>query len=345
MENDGVHLTSRFNEKYSILTRRIVRLLSENSRMSVLEMSKELGISRRTIKDKLEKAEEELGLRYTLELNENVVHMDHPHLILVKFFGKPNYDDIKRILLKTYVPQSVVLMKGDYDMMIYANAVSSSDYVHWDWTTRVQLSKYKIFWQSSDVAHMQLGFFPVRNELIDRLDIPQKSKEMLKLLNTDARMQFREISERLGMHFNTVAYNFNKLVEMGYIKKFTLVMKPPKDVSMVSLFGKYTLADNFEVEASKMRREVTLVDDPYAILSRIFLSSQLIGSYDYFSFGAFDNIETAKAMDVNYYRRNFKRHGVKMVSAEYKGMLFGDLPLRSLDPAKVHNSIKWVAPD
>jgi DNA-binding Lrp family transcriptional regulator len=345
MDGTDPRFTSKFNERYSILTRRIVRLLSEDSRMSVLEMSKSLGISRRTIKDKLEKAEEELGLRYTLELNENVLHINHPHLILVKFYGKPNYDDIKKVLLRTYIPQFAAVMKGDFDLMIYANAITSSDYVHWDWTTRVQLAKYNIYWQSSDVAHMQLGFFPVRNELIDKLDIPQKLKEMLKLLNSNARMQFREVSERLGMHFNTVAYNFNKLVEMKYIKRFTLVMKPQKGMSLVSLFGKYVLADNFEVEASRMRREITLVDDPNAIVSRILASAQLIGSYDYFSLGAFDDLQTAEKMDVNYYKRNFKRHRVKALHAEFSHMLFGDLPLRSLDPAKVHASIKWTVVD
>ena len=343
-ENDG-GFSSKFNERYSILTRKITRMLSEDSRMSVLEMSKALGISRRTIKEKIKKAEEELQIRYTLELNSEVLKMNNAHLIMIKFYGKPDYEEIKRVLMKSYIPQIVVLTKGTFDMLIFANAITSNDYVYWDKTTQVMFSKYGVLWQSSDIALEQLGFFPTRNEFIERLGIPQKEKDMLKLLNANSRISFREISEKLNMHFNTVAYNFNKLVEQNYIKRFTLVMTPPKDITLMAMLGKYVLSENFEKEASQMRKTVTFADDPYSLISRIFLSNQLVGSYDYFSFGAFDNTEMAMAKDVKYYKKLFKRHRVKVMYGELTKVLIGDLPLRSLETAKVHHTIKWTAPD
>ena len=42
---------SGFNEKWSAIVKRITRLLSENSRLSVTEMAKQLGVSRKTVEN------------------------------------------------------------------------------------------------------------------------------------------------------------------------------------------------------------------------------------------------------------------------------------------------------
>ncbi len=343
MEHNPHAFRSEFNERQSPLTRRILRALSEDSRVSILELSKKIGVSRRTVKERIKKAEEELGIRYTIELNEGMLGLNSPHIIMLKFVNKPDYGEIQKLLEKSYIPQVAMTVRGKYDMVIYANATSSQEYVHWDKTMQIALSKYGVLWQASDVAHRQLGFFPSRNALIDRISIPQKYKEMLKLLNTDARMSFKQISGKLDMHFNTVAYNFKKLVELGYIRRFTLVMQPRRDISIMSMFGKYTLAENFEIDGARMRREVLQSDDPEPVICRFPIVSQLVGSYDYFLMGVFDNYDVAYKRQIQYYKEHFKRHRVKAMYGEVTGMLLGDLPLRSIDIRKEFNTIKWLA--
>ena len=216
---------SEFNEKWSPFVKRIVRMLSENSRMSITEMAKRLGVSRRTVEEKLKKAEKELGIKYTLELDENALGLDYPHIILIKFTSKPKLEEITKILIGSHIPQVAVMIDGTYDMFLYANAEDSNEYVYWDKTTQVLLSDYKAQWSPSDLAFKHLGFFPLRNTLIERLKIPDVYKAILLLLNENSRMSFSEMSRRLGMKPNTLAYNFNKLLKSGYIKRFTIVMR------------------------------------------------------------------------------------------------------------------------
>ena len=88
-------LESKFNKKYSIVTRRILRLLSNNSRISITEMAKELGLSRRTTATRLKKVEEAFHINYTLDLNEEKLGLESPNLILVKFLRRANLGKLR----------------------------------------------------------------------------------------------------------------------------------------------------------------------------------------------------------------------------------------------------------
>ncbi|MGI0135150.1 MAG: Lrp/AsnC family transcriptional regulator, partial [Candidatus Micrarchaeaceae archaeon] len=242
----GFEVESRFHERYNPIARKIFRLLSENSRASISEMSNALGISRRTISERLKKLESETGLRYTLELNEANLGLNNPHLILVKFDAKPDYAKIREMLHSSYIPQLAVTMKGTEQMIIYANARTGKEYAHWDRSMRMMLAKYRPSWQPSEVAHRQLGFFPLRGEILDKTTVPEKYKPMLKLLNRNSRMSFQDISKDLNMNFNTAAYNFNNLRKMSYIDRFTSTIAMPQGTTFVAFFSKYTPSEGYE---------------------------------------------------------------------------------------------------
>jgi DNA-binding Lrp family transcriptional regulator len=333
---------SAFNEKFNVFTRKIIRLLSENSRLSVSEIASGVNLSRNTARQRIRKAEEEFGIRYTVEFNEEALGLTHPHVILVKFTRKPDYGEVKRILAQSHIPQIAARVNGNYDMLIYANAGSTKEYVYWDKTTQVQLSKYGVLWQPSDLAFMHLGFCPLRNALIENLDVEKKYKDMLLLLNEDSRISFSEMSKRLGIHFNTVAYNFNKLMKAGYIKRFTIVMSKPPAVSMTSIFGKYIIAEGFEEDSMKMRKEISWMDDRAPLISRCLFSAQLVGSYDFFFVGVYDSEKVGEERLVKYYRKRFKRHKVKTMHGSIGDVLVGNFPVRSIDDRKEFNMIKWI---
>ncbi len=332
---------SAFNEQYSLIARKILRMLSENSRATTSEMSKQLNISRQAIAKRLKKLESDLGISYTLELNEDKLGLSNPHIIFVKFGAKPDYEKIKELFLKSTVPQVVAKVSGKYDMFIYANATSRDDYVHWDKSTQILLSEYKTLWQPSELAHRQLGFFPLRNELIEGLDIPQKHKEMIKILNANSRASVQNISDSLGMHFNTAEYNFKKLLKMNYINRFTLTMKPRKDLTFMSIFGKYIISEDFESDAA-IERKALMYDDEYSMVSRYLMSAQLVGSFDWFSIGVFDNWKTAYESDVLYYKESMKRQGVRAEYGTIEEVLLGKLPIRSWDTKKHYNVLRWT---
>ncbi len=340
MEDYDFH--SAFNERWSPLLKRIVRLLSEDARMSVTGMAKRLGVSRKTVEKMLKKAEKELGIRYTIEFNEVALGLANQHLILVKFTEKPDYGKVASILEESHIPQVAVRIDGTYDLFIYANAEDQNEYVYWDKTTQVLFSEYKAFWQPSDLAFRHLGFFPLRNALIEKVDIPKTYKDIMLLLNENSRMSFADMAKRLGMKSNTLAYNFKKLLRSGYVKRFTITMQAPQKVSMMSLFGKYVISKGFEDDSMRMRKEITFLDDKIPVISRCLFSAQLVGSYDFFFVGVYDNYDTAYSRLIKYYKERYRRHKVRVMYGSISQTLLGNFPTRNLDVRGEFNMIRWV---
>ena len=338
---DEYTVESRFNKRYSIISRKIVRLLSENARLSVAEMAKQIGVSRPTISDKLKRLENELGLRYTLELNEPAMGLNSPHIIAVKFDKKPSYDKIRSILIKSYIPQVALSVSGDYDMVIYANAVSGGEYAKWDKAMRILLGDFRAVWEPSEVIHRQLCFFPLRSGAINKTKLDQNSRLLLSSLNDNARMSFQQLSKRLNMHFNTVKYNFDKLVSMGCIKRPTITMDLVKDVSFISWFSNYSPTTGYEKSSAKARLPL-FTDDENPLINRYLLTASLIGSHDLFSIDVFDDKATAHKYDLSYHKNLFTKHSIKMISGEIKDVIIGRLPIRSVDIRQEWNKITWT---
>jgi DNA-binding Lrp family transcriptional regulator len=84
-------LECKFNRSYSIVTRRILRMLSENSRVTLTEMARRLKISRRNITKRLKIIEKEFNIKYTLDLSKRNIGLVNPHIILIKFGKKPDF--------------------------------------------------------------------------------------------------------------------------------------------------------------------------------------------------------------------------------------------------------------
>lgn len=341
MEEIDYEFESAFNRNYSMLSRRLFRLICENSRASISELGLLLGVSRHMVLTRLRALEEGLQLYYTIEFNEDALGLQSPHIVLIKFNKKPDYSAIKSLFLKSYIPQFVSRIDGDFDLLVYANAPTRGEYVHWDKSMQIKLAEYGTLWQTSEIAHRQLGFFPIRNELLERLNIEDRYKKMLLLLNQNARMPLKELAKRLGMHVNTVSYSFNKLVESSYIKRFTAVVQNRKSFVIMTLFGKYTISEKFEADAANERRAL-MSDDEYSIVSRYPVVSQLVGSYDYFSIGAFDDMKAALKYDIGFYKNAMSKDKVQTRSGTISEVLLGALPLRSFDSKRKYNLIKWV---
>jgi Lrp/AsnC family leucine-responsive transcriptional regulator len=333
---------SKFNKKYNLVTRKIVRLLSENSRLSVAEISKRLNVSRPTVKDRITRLEKEFGVKYTIEIDERAIGLNSPHIIAIKFKKKPNYEKIKTILTSSYIPQVAFSVSGDYDLVIYANALSGSAYAHWDKAMRILLGEYGATWEPSEVIHRQLGFFPLRNEAINKTNLDETSKALLTFLNNNARLSFQQLSKMLKMHFNTVKYNYDKLVKAGYIKRATITMDLIKSLCFMTFFTNYVPTHGYEQQSAKAR-EAVFSDDDNPLISRYPISAPLIGSHDLFALSVFDDKAIAYKHDLSFHKSLFVNHGIKMVTGEIKYIILGRLPIRSLDTRKEFKKIVWTS--
>ena len=333
-------ISSNFNEKYSIVTRKIIHALSTDGRISVSDIAQASGVSRRTVKSKIERLEKELGLHYTAEFDEKRLGLTNPHLVMVKFLKKPQPEKLTEALRKSYVPQFAAMTKGDFDMIISTNSFASRDYAHWDKGMQILLSEYGVSWHTSEIVHSQLGFYPIRDEVIDRLNVKERHKSILKALNGNGRIQLNKLAKALGTNASTVAYSLEYLKKEGYIKRFTITMEPPKDISFTAFFSKYSPSKGYEA-SSAMARKAFMYDDKNPLISRFVICSALIGSYDFFTLSAYDSPEAAYAHNIKYHKESFRNQGLHLEHAQVEKVILGKLPIRSIEAAKEYRLLKW----
>ncbi len=338
----GYEFHSEFNDRYTTPTRRMVRMLSENSRATISEIADAEELSRRTIKERLANMEKALDIRYTIEFNEEALGLTVPHMVVVDLERKPDYEYVKKLLLKSPIPQLAFTIKGRNQIFIYAVGTTHKEYAHWDNALSVLLSEYGINWHSSEVMPRQLGFVPLRTELIDRLSVDEKYKPLLKMLNENSRATFRQMSDKLGMHFNTMVYNFRGLRKSDYIRRFTLTMAPQPNMYTMAFWVKYSPRKDLEKSAAKLRRAF-MSDDKYSIASRYILCAPLIGSYDHFGIGVFDSYREAQEHLVQYHKQSLGPHLSRIFYGEVDKMLIGRLPMRSIDTKADYRVINWTA--
>ncbi|HVA82952.1 MAG TPA: winged helix-turn-helix transcriptional regulator [Candidatus Aquilonibacter sp.] len=331
---------SRFNKKYSIVTKRILRLLSNNSRISVTEMAKKLGLSRRTTAIRLKKVEEVFHINYTLDLNEEKLGFESPNLILVKFLKKADLGKLRAAIGKSPIIQFAATVKGSYDMIVYANARTPIEYMNWDRDLRKELlSPFRAYWDPSQVAFKRFGYFPLRNEALDQAEVPEKYGEMLKILNTNSRISFNELAKHLGVNYKTTVYTFNKLVHEGYINKFTVAMDPQENISFMTMFSKFVPPEDYE-GATDLTKKLLTSDDEDSLITRYLMTASLVGSYDFFTLSAFDDYKTAYKYAVKYYKNLFKKfETIRIEYGAIKEILVGKLPIRSMDSSKEFRQI------
>ena len=332
---------SGFNDEYSIPTRRIIRILSEDSRTSITKIASDLGLSRQTVKSRLGSIEKTLDVRYTLELNEKALGILAPHIVVMEFAKKPDYDYITRLLNKSYIPQLAFTIKGKNQMCIYAIATSPTQYAYWNSTMSILLSRYGVNSYSSEIVHKQLGFVPLRNELIERLDLDPNAKALIKMLNENSRQTVHQLSKSLGRHFNTVTYTLGKLVKSGYVKRFTLTLSCQRRMVPARFMIKYMVKEHREKDSSRARRGITY-DDPDSIVNRYIFNSSMVGSWDLFGMGVFDNYDIGYEHCALFYKQTMGRHIVKIDFDAIERVLVGRLPLRSIDVKKGYEALNWT---
>ncbi len=127
------------------------------------------------------------------------------------------------------------------------------------------------------------------------------------MMNSNVRMDFRQISKAIDMHFNTVSYDFSKLPKLGYIKRFTPVRKPMGDVNLVAIYGRYSLAENLEADTSRVRR-VFNGDKEMNAFIRYSPIAQLTEAYDFSDVDVFDSLGVGKKKFVSAYKELLKKH-------------------------------------
>jgi DNA-binding Lrp family transcriptional regulator len=218
----------RIEEK---LPHELLKELYLNSRVSIKELERKLGISHHTLSKCLKECEEKYNLKYTLDVDTNLLGFSEPRIIAIKFQERvPDIALLKKVLGKDPFVQNAYLATGDFDLIIHIVGMDYVKYKHWEFAFRVGLSFYKPRVKTVTLNDMVEGFMPVKSTLITRAKVERINKVekliLTKLLD-NSRIRLGELAAATGVSKMRVIYAINKLVEKGIIKGFRMCVQNP----------------------------------------------------------------------------------------------------------------------
>ncbi len=224
------------------IDRRILTELSMDSRASAPSIAKKAGVSRSAVTYRLEKLGKSYGIRKTIEIFPERFGFTR-YMVTVKFIGgRPDVPAMKALFEGEPRVQMVLMMRGDYDMLVYIVAESTKklDNIIYKLRSSRVFVGVESAWQ---VGYMieAYGFVPFRAKFFDLLEerIWKKSREsprreagqllpseyaVMKEMNADAGVDFIRIDEDYGLHRGSAQYTYHRLLERKVIERSTIMM-------------------------------------------------------------------------------------------------------------------------
>lgn len=232
-------------DKFSILTQKdvlILKKLLEDGRKSSSSISKEIDLGREIVNYRIKRLiKENLIVKFVPKINENAIKYKE-YVILLKLnldddvskekfirdsFGnkylvwiiKSNsgWDLIVRLYaqsIEEFKFKLQEILEGYSDLLAKYYTIISSDEIK-------ENEKEVIFEKVFDETIAKKDFKVVKQDLVQ---IDEKNREIIKLLEQDGRVQYKEIAEKLDISSDTVKYRIDKMKEQGVIDSFIPVL-------------------------------------------------------------------------------------------------------------------------
>lgn len=312
--------------KYEV---KLLTALSMNGRIPNTILSKIIDLKETATIAQVKKLEKKYDARYIAEVDVSKLGYLQ-FLITVKFVNRtPKIKELKEALIIDPRVQLALMLKGEFDLIIYALAKDSGEIIEVLINIREKLKEYEAIWNSSPI-YISYGFLPVRDEFIDLLKDKFLTREyaVLKELNKNGRLEFTEIDKKYKFDKGRSQYSYYKLKEAGILKRITIsIQKIPlryigiifKDVVNYAKFTKNrekSLSDIIEQTNNQVNKYL-LVDDiltPYGVTSYLPI----------FDYDTLDK-EIEKLADFDL--------GIKLTSAVVTNIILGDFCYRKFDDA------------
>ncbi|MDE1865083.1 MAG: AsnC family transcriptional regulator [Candidatus Micrarchaeota archaeon] len=333
-------------KEYSYIKRAIFRELCENSRISTTELAQKVKCSRNTVLSNMRALDNELGLFHTIEFNREATHTNYVQVWCVRFGNKPTTDELRKLFEDDYRARFVAETEGDFDLIVNVAADMADRYMNWSIRTMTRLLPYIPKMMPSAIILPHTGFFIVRNELLDKLDlsylgIDEVDKKILLALNENSRMSFLEISKLVGANVETVRYRINKIMKRGVIRRFTTVLRRPPTEYNIAFFGNYEMAPGIRERYTEAMKYYITVDERLPLVNTFQYLSLTTGSHSLFGMGCFDSEEAAIKDGVMAHKEIYREDRPRINFARITNVIKGYLPLRSVDIAKDYRQIAW----
>ncbi len=325
-----------------VLSRKILRELCTNARTTSTEIAGKLGISRYTVVKHIETLERELGLYYTIEPNYKNIGFDNLHVLRISFDKRPMPNEIALMFFNSGIAQFAATTKGDYDMLVFATCQSPVEYLKWETALDIQLSKYGVSIRSSEISVMHLGFIPLTDKGIDKIEIDPIYKKIMLQLNKNSRISIRELGRSTGMSENLARYYLKKMEGENVIKRYTtLVTKSPLK-HIITFFVSYTIREGVIDRINKERRTMYWKETPeFPVVSEFPIMWSVSGSDRSFTAACYGDYKEGMRNSVKAHLLAYKEDSPKAEVGVIDKVIVGMMPIRNIDMKASYNTVLW----
>ena len=219
--------------KLDVKDKKIISLLSNNSRMPLSEVAKKVMLSRDSISYRIKRLQEnKVVLRLFPLINYkhfgyNIFHV----FIIADETNKKEHDGLISDLYNH--PNIISLMeyndRWDFHISLIAKNIRDYDRIMTEITT-----KYKNVIVEKDISEVirtyKMSFTPYDSNLKinpnifehkGKTDLDEHDMDILKILTQDARQSTYEIGQKIGLNPDTVGYRIKKMIANGPLMNFT----------------------------------------------------------------------------------------------------------------------------
>ncbi|HUC38949.1 MAG TPA: Lrp/AsnC family transcriptional regulator [Candidatus Acidoferrum sp.] len=328
----------------SDIKRKILRELSENSRISITHLAAKLHCSRNTISSNIKRLEEEYGMQYILDFNKQRLGLTQLHVWLVKFDRMPPHDVIKRSFAAAKGVQIVAQTNGDFDLFAFIIADTPENYVKNGMAAIAGLLDYKPKISIALLMLKHTGFFPVDDYAIElfsnRFKLSKLDIRLLSTLNSNSRLGYGDLAKRLGTSPETIRYRMKRIARLGVIDQFTIVLKRPP-LEHTSIFSvDYELAPGVLARARSAQGYYLSSDGKgLPIMNRFQFLGLMSGAFLLLGICYSESEERAIRDVVLAHKELYRPDNPEIRFAEVTRIIKGALPARSLDLKKHFHSL------
>jgi DNA-binding Lrp family transcriptional regulator len=327
----------------NLLSRKILRELCSDSRITITELARKLEVSRPVITRHIEAMERELGLRYTLALNYNSLGFTKMHLYHITFSKKPSDEAVLSFLEKSDQIQLAIKTKGDFDLVMFVLSGDEEEHAKWNLSIALEFAKYGVEVNKSDVDIVHHGFIPIDEKTLAGAKIDNHYRKMLLVLNENSRVQNRTMAKRLGLHEEMVRYYMSKLGSSGIVRRFTTVITTlPPQCANVLFFARYIyreghvqrIYDKRKLVYFKKEQQLPVCNDYQMVLS-------ISGGEQDFAWGTASTVKEALEERVGLHAKIFRKDSPSIRYGIVEKVLKGYMPMRSVDIKARYRTTQW----
>ena len=330
------------------ISRRILRELCMDSRVTITELSENLGYSRPIISRHIEAMERELGIKYTLDLNHRELRLGDMVVYHVSFRHDPPESFIQDYLDKSSMVQLAVKTKNNgvkdrsFELVMFVLASNDEEFAKWNLNIGLKFSDYGVTVSKSNMDIIHHGFIPLNKDIIESARIDDVYKKLLVALNENSRATVRSLAKDLKMNEEMVRYYMGKLTKLNYVRRHTAVLTGQQQGASVMFFARYTYAKGAINRIIEKRKVYFKKELDMPVYNDWQMVSSLSGAADEFEWAMAPTEKQAIDDRLKLHERMFKSDSPNIswgiVEKVYKGVL----PIRSVDIKKLYNTTEWV---